>query len=258
MSPLQEAAHRAVGQFSDRHQPLRMLMVNTLVAIIETEIGPLFKKHQEQEATIHVLRDFLGAELDHDHTRGEAKRIQRQAFDMVNSLTGGDALRKAWTRAETAEASVATLNANVVRLLKERDDARDAQLMATQAADSWKESAKALEAQRDKLGEDSKELRRMVAFAHTNGRLYFDDGELQDTTAHPFIDWKRDSIEEIKEKLAERLHRVINPGGVLKPCPGCERTKGWLGTQSPGTKATCPLCKLEFQNASSPTSVDRS
>lgn len=39
---LKAAALRAAEQFSENHQPLRLLMRNTLAAIIETEVGKVW------------------------------------------------------------------------------------------------------------------------------------------------------------------------------------------------------------------------
>lgn len=56
------------------------------------------------------------------------------------------------------------------------------------------------------LEEENFELRAMLAFAHCGAALYADDGELQDNREHPFIDWKRDSLSEIREKLLIRAY----------------------------------------------------
>jgi hypothetical protein len=48
------------------------------------------------------------------------------------------------------------------------------------------------------------ELRKMLAFANTGAKLYGDDGELQDNSIFPFIDYKRDSVELIKQKIYRR------------------------------------------------------
>lgn len=47
------------------------------------------------------------------------------------------------------------------------------------------------------------------AFAYSGSRLYGDDGELQDNSAQPFIDWRRDSAQEIRAKIQERGNRAI-------------------------------------------------
>ena len=59
----------------------------------------------------------------------------------------------------------------------------------------------------EELEKENHELRTMLAFAHCGGspQLYHDDGELQDTRMDPFIDWRRDSVEEIQLKLTQRF-----------------------------------------------------
>lgn len=52
--------------------------------------------------------------------------------------------------------------------------------------------------------EDATKLRRLLAFCYSSHRLYLDDGEMQDNSVQPFIDWKRDSVDEIVRKIHER------------------------------------------------------
>lgn len=59
------------------------------------------------------------------------------------------------------------------------------------------------------------QLRIMCALAHAGIHLYSDDGELQDSRTHPFIDWKRDSVEEIQEKLLQRTIAALKKEGVV-------------------------------------------
>jgi hypothetical protein len=58
---------------------------------------------------------------------------------------------------------------------------------------------------------ENQQLRTMCAVAHAGSALYKDDGELQDSRAIPFIDWRRDSVDEIRRKLGERATRSIQP-----------------------------------------------
>ena len=62
---------------------------------------------------------------------------------------------------------------------------------------------------------DELELRRMLAWSYSGHHLYCDDGELQDSQEHPFIDFKRDTIAELKRKMEERglnrLYRQLHP-----------------------------------------------
>lgn len=75
MSPIQEAARRVVAQF-EVHQSLRLLMQNTLAAIIETEVGPLVMKAEKERGEACAERDRLRSEhtaqLAELHTISEA------------------------------------------------------------------------------------------------------------------------------------------------------------------------------------------
>lgn len=61
--------------------------------------------------------------------------------------------------------------------------------------------------------EERAELRVAYATAYAGAKLYTDDGELQDSSAHPFIDFKRDPWGEIKVKLASRAALAAQPAG---------------------------------------------
>lgn len=52
--------------------------------------------------------------------------------------------------------------------------------------------------------EEIMRLRCMPALQIAGHLLYADDGELQDNTMHPWIDFKRDTIADISIKLSER------------------------------------------------------
>lgn len=67
-----------------------------------------------------------------------------------------------------------------------------------------------------KLQSDVIRLRRLAAIRGAGiGNLYHDDGELQDTTDYPHIDWMRDSVDEIERALDERARRALpEPGGA--------------------------------------------
>jgi hypothetical protein len=60
-------------------------------------------------------------------------------------------------------------------------------------------------------------LRALLAQQVAGVRLYTDDGELQDASAQPFIDFLRDPPEQIQTKLIERAmnkwkaHHDIQP-----------------------------------------------
>lgn len=56
------------------------------------------------------------------------------------------------------------------------------------------------------LKEENKKLREMLAFAQAGSMLYHDDGELQDNSTVPFIDYKRDSVDDIIRKRTQRFN----------------------------------------------------
>lgn len=56
----------------------------------------------------------------------------------------------------------------------------------------------------DKMRAENAKLRLMLAIGVAGAMLYTDDGELQDNTERPFIDFKRDSVDEIERKFAQR------------------------------------------------------
>lgn len=51
---------------------------------------------------------------------------------------------------------------------------------------------------------DEMRLRRLLAVAYSGSKLYTDDGELQDGSTLPVIDFKRDTVDEIEEAITER------------------------------------------------------
>lgn len=54
------------------------------------------------------------------------------------------------------------------------------------------------------LEKENRTLRRLLCFKIAGSKGYYDDGELQDNTEKPFIDFKRDSANEIDKKLIRR------------------------------------------------------
>lgn len=54
-------------------------------------------------------------------------------------------------------------------------------------------------------------LREMLAHLYAAPHaLYSDDGELQDNNVNPCIDFKRDSVDEIKTKMQQRIMNRVN------------------------------------------------
>jgi len=64
-----------------------------------------------------------------------------------------------------------------------------------------------IESQNDvliRLQDENKALRVLLAVSFCGVGLYGDDGELQDNTEFPFIDFRRDSAKNIRKKMFER------------------------------------------------------
>ena len=59
------------------------------------------------------------------------------------------------------------------------------------------------------ISADNLKLRRMLAIAIAGAHLYGDDGELQDSTSFPYIDFLRDSPDLILKKLEERAMKKM-------------------------------------------------
>ena len=51
---------------------------------------------------------------------------------------------------------------------------------------------------------ENEQLREMLAHLYAGSDLYCDDGELQDARTEPFIDFKRDSVADIRCAMVER------------------------------------------------------
>lgn len=76
-------------------------------------------------------------------------------------------------------------------------------------------------------------LRRLVAFLYGQHNLYLDDGELQDNSAQPFIDFLRDSPDEIAHKIQTRgLASLRSP---VEPTPVPASTADQASTQRVGS-----------------------
>ena len=54
------------------------------------------------------------------------------------------------------------------------------------------------------LENDNLKLRKLLAFAIGGSNLYLDDGEFQDGSQFPIIDFIRDSVEEIEKSIHRR------------------------------------------------------
>lgn len=72
----------------------------------------------------------------------------------------------------------------------------------------------------DSMTAENQLLRRLLAIRVAGMSLYCDDGELQDNSVQPFIDFKRDSAQVIQEKIIERNKRKFEKAiGLLEDQP---------------------------------------
>lgn len=61
----------------------------------------------------------------------------------------------------------------------------------------------------EEIARENRVLRRMLAVCYGGTSLYTDDGELQDNSQYPLIDFKRNSVEAIQEAMKKRVARAL-------------------------------------------------
>lgn len=66
------------------------------------------------------------------------------------------------------------------------------------------------------VSEEEKTLRKLLAFAYSGINLYGDDGELQDGAELPIIDYVRDTVKQIEQKIEQRAINKLIKAGVYK------------------------------------------
>lgn len=84
--------------------------------------------------------------------------------------------------------------ARIVGTIRERVDAAKAGIR----------TALATRPQEAAPSDNEKKLRRMLCVAYAGSLAYMDDGEMQDSAQHPFIDFLRDSADEIQARFQQR------------------------------------------------------
>lgn len=67
------------------------------------------------------------------------------------------------------------------------------------------------------MSADELQLRVMIANCYSGMKLYRDDGELQDNSEQPFIDFRRDTVGEINTKMMTRAVNFVNRLTAEKP-----------------------------------------
>lgn len=70
----------------------------------------------------------------------------------------------------------------------------------------------------ESLEEENLELRRLLCISYSVSP-YLDDGEMQDNRIDPFIDFKRDHVTIIKEKIQDRIIKEYNENRNWKLYP---------------------------------------
>lgn len=63
------------------------------------------------------------------------------------------------------------------------------------------------------MSDDEITLRELLAYAYAGASLYADDGELQDSRRAPFIDFLRDSPDDIAAKMRRRGKAALDAAG---------------------------------------------
>lgn len=63
------------------------------------------------------------------------------------------------------------------------------------------------------MSDDEITLRELLAYAYAGASLYADDGELQDSRRIPFIDFLRDSPDDIAAKMRRRGKAALDAAG---------------------------------------------
>jgi len=100
--------------------------------------------------------------------------------------------------------------AAVQRVLKRKDEFEKECIRLQELSTHCDPDERAAVAAYNDLLDEIRELRTMLAIAHAGVSLYHDDSELQDYATEPGIDWKRDSLDELRRKLFERSMKALN------------------------------------------------
>lgn len=146
-----------------------------------------------------VFTDFGKADIHFGSAHSEQtapecyRRIQRELAETKAALAQRDGIPR--------DPTVAMLEAAI---RGEQDDVA-LQLRAL-AEKHWR---RMYDAAPTGIPRDDARLRVMLACSYAGAALYHDDGELQDNREHPLIDFKRDSVDEIEEKMCQRAYRSL-------------------------------------------------
>lgn len=129
---------------------------------------------------------------------------------------------------------------DIIERLKVNVNNLEAAFPQTDTAQLESEAAETIESLRAevaRLKEEQEKLRYLLAIIYCPGPgLYHDDGELQDATTRPHIDFRRDHPNEIEQKMLERGKRKIADQQLAAATKDAERYR-WLREQPNDTSA---------------------
>ena len=140
----------------------------------------------------------------------------------IRDCVGGSGLagQRGSDLADRAFAELAAILKRIDELERERQQEFD---IATGYHNGREKARDCIEAQDNQIAvirEDNLRLRAILAFRVAGPSLYGDDGELQDNSEQPFIDFKNDAAEEISRKLLQRANKRFKAESALTPDDG--------------------------------------
>lgn len=156
----------------------------------------------------------VGADFDNDGTPETIIQGSNQEACVAVALDFGK--NNPGLRAANARRIVACWNACAgfyTELLENIDMVGDT---LKQRFEGMQAEVRRVDSEAKELRKENEQLRELLCLrsASPTHLPYMDDGELQDGSAIPFIDWKRDSIDTIKAKLKDRTLRALKGGAA--------------------------------------------
>lgn len=140
-------------------------------------------------------------------TKRQAKAIVDGCFDGEGAISKNDLIKED-TLTEITLKPVAWWNKSVGGFYLNKDHIKEYEKNSHNIVELY-----ALSPDAEALINENHQLRELLCFSSTH-IPYVDDGELQDNSKIPFIDYKRDSIDTIKAKLTDRTFRELKGGGA--------------------------------------------
>ena len=221
-----EQATTCAGCGEHKHTPLRIDAMGGYVCLtcIDQKLGSLLGEFGYTPAApgidIDSLRRLTDGWLSHADRRGnphdEARSVAfwgcaKELRDLIDASQTSSVIDMG------VPGATLTIDGKTFTV----DEVRAALLPGASPKDeleSWKRGTKACA---EVLGQVTRQMqdspkggseawREGWALAYSGpSRLYGDDGELQDNSEYPYIDWRRDSAEVIRDKITERANRKL-------------------------------------------------